>query len=403
MLTKALVCLQACWMLAQALARKVERLPITLLELNTIMHVVCALIMYLLWLKKPQDVGTPTIIYDRHRHKPLGILLRIGQVKAKKPDMSLEIYKLYSILRWQNGKFEYKAAHSNEWVQKWHEPQAPTASTAPTNPGAKRDLDPQAPGKLRVMHFWIFHGGGTETCTCISFRGTGDSGLFIPHEKEQYITHEKAQFLVDYSSGKIQTFGKSKSSWKEFCEEIQHNGGIGCTKKASNFQLDGSIKSEGSDYAGWVASIIFPAIYGGVHLTPWKAHFPTYLERYLWRFSGLCVACGVPTLLVLFALTDTAWDTANPFKMPFRAFKWVMTFRPKNGGPCVVLFFYPLLALIGLVVLVLVAAFGITLYVMVLLYPVTRLYILVEAFASLRSLPVGAYNTVAWAEMWPHF
>lgn len=43
MLTKTLVCIQACWMLVQAFARKVERLPITLLELNTIMHVVCTL------------------------------------------------------------------------------------------------------------------------------------------------------------------------------------------------------------------------------------------------------------------------------------------------------------------------------------------------------------------------
>jgi len=213
----------------------------------------------------------------------------------------------------------------------------------------------------------------------------------------------KAKFLVDYSSGKIPTFGKSKSSWKDFCEEIQHNGDIGCAKKASNFELEGSIQSRGSEYAGWVASIIFPAIYGGVHLTPWKSHFPTYLERYLWRFSGLCVACGVPTLLFLFVLTQSTWDTYNIFKIPFRAFKWVMSFRPKDGSFCEVLFFYPLLALIGLVVWVVVAAFGITLCVMVLLYPVTRLYILVEAFASLRSLPVGAYETVIWAEMWPHF
>ena len=60
LLTKTLVCIQASWMLVQAVARKVAGLPITLLELNTIMHVVCALIMYLLWLKKPQDVWSPT-------------------------------------------------------------------------------------------------------------------------------------------------------------------------------------------------------------------------------------------------------------------------------------------------------------------------------------------------------
>jgi len=387
MLTKTLVCFQACWMLVQAVARKVEGLPITLLELNTIMHVVCALIMYLLWLKKPQDVGIPTIIYDRHKSKPLGTLLSIKEVKHEKPHMSSTLHTLVHILQWKSGVFEHKMGSSDTWVQKWHEREPPSA--APTVPGAKRDLDPQAVGKLCARHFWIFHRDGTET--------------YITFPDGNFLTHGKAKFLVDYSSGKIPTFGKSKSSWKDFCEEIEHNGGIGCAKKANNFQLKGSIKSDGSDYAGWVAAIIFPAIYGGVHLTPWKAHFPTYLERYLWRFSGLCVACGVPTLLCLFALADSTWDTANPFKIPFRAFKWVMSFRPKDGGFCEVLFYYPLLALIGLVVWAVVAGFGITLCVMVLLYPVTRVYILVEAFASLRSLPEMAYDTVVWAEMWPHF
>lgn len=35
-------------------------------------------------------------------------------------------------------------------------------------------------------------------------------------------------------------------------------------------------------------------------------------------------------------------------------------------------------------------------------YPFARCYIVIEAFASLRSLPSGAYQTAGWAEMWPH-
>ena len=38
-LAKALVVLQACWMLVQVIARLVERLPVTLLEVNTVAHV----------------------------------------------------------------------------------------------------------------------------------------------------------------------------------------------------------------------------------------------------------------------------------------------------------------------------------------------------------------------------
>ncbi|KAI5804847.1 hypothetical protein DFH27DRAFT_480753, partial [Peziza echinospora] len=61
-LTKTLVCLQAIWMLIQCIARKAQQLPVTLLEINTVMHVVCALCMYLLWMRKPQNVSQPTVL-----------------------------------------------------------------------------------------------------------------------------------------------------------------------------------------------------------------------------------------------------------------------------------------------------------------------------------------------------
>jgi hypothetical protein len=35
-------------------------------------------------------------------------------------------------------------------------------------------------------------------------------------------------------------------------------------------------------------------------------------------------------------------------------------------------------------------------------YLLARLFIPVEAFISIRSLPVGAFETVEWVEYWPH-
>lgn len=54
-LAKAIVCLQAGWMIVQAIARAAEGLPITLIELNTMAHVGCAFLMYAIWWQKPQD------------------------------------------------------------------------------------------------------------------------------------------------------------------------------------------------------------------------------------------------------------------------------------------------------------------------------------------------------------
>lgn len=68
-LAKSLVCMQVLWPAGQALERKIAGLPTTLLEIHTIVHVFCALLMYCLWFQKPLNVQDPTIINlreDRH-------------------------------------------------------------------------------------------------------------------------------------------------------------------------------------------------------------------------------------------------------------------------------------------------------------------------------------------------
>jgi len=56
-LSKLLVCTQVSYMILQVLGRFKEHLPITLLEVNTICHVLCALVMYGFWFNKPLDVN----------------------------------------------------------------------------------------------------------------------------------------------------------------------------------------------------------------------------------------------------------------------------------------------------------------------------------------------------------
>jgi hypothetical protein len=63
--TKALVCLQFLWFVTQAIARRIEKLPITLLELNTLAQVWMTLILYgLCWCKPQGIVETITIDFS---------------------------------------------------------------------------------------------------------------------------------------------------------------------------------------------------------------------------------------------------------------------------------------------------------------------------------------------------
>jgi hypothetical protein len=45
-IAKFIVCVQAAWMIVQCGLRKIAGLPITLIELNALVHVMCAFLLY---------------------------------------------------------------------------------------------------------------------------------------------------------------------------------------------------------------------------------------------------------------------------------------------------------------------------------------------------------------------
>lgn len=63
-LKKTIVCIQALWFCIQCITRVSQSLPVSLLELNTVGHALCTLVIYLLWWHKPLDVEEPTLITD---------------------------------------------------------------------------------------------------------------------------------------------------------------------------------------------------------------------------------------------------------------------------------------------------------------------------------------------------
>jgi hypothetical protein len=61
-LAKLLVCVQAVWCLLQYIGRLASHLPVTLLELNTLGHAICALAIYVSWWHKPLDAKDPHVL-----------------------------------------------------------------------------------------------------------------------------------------------------------------------------------------------------------------------------------------------------------------------------------------------------------------------------------------------------
>ena len=59
---KCLVILQVSWIAVQTISRKATGYPLSPLEIHILVHAACALVMYLLWFRKPLDVQAPTIV-----------------------------------------------------------------------------------------------------------------------------------------------------------------------------------------------------------------------------------------------------------------------------------------------------------------------------------------------------
>jgi hypothetical protein len=84
---KALICIQVTWMVMQCIARKAASYPLTLLEIHTMVHIVCALLLYTFWFEvsslflKTARLGSLTV--KSTWQKPLNITEPIIIDKSK--------------------------------------------------------------------------------------------------------------------------------------------------------------------------------------------------------------------------------------------------------------------------------------------------------------------------------
>ena len=102
-------------------------------------------------------------------------------------------------------------------------------------------------------------------------------------------------------------------------------------------------------------------VFGGIHCIAWSFAFPSPTEQLLWRISSIAIT-GIPLAVAGIVFIRNQLDYDNPVSL----------------------------------------ILGITLILLIFLYPVSRILLLVLSLTTLRSLPPSAYQTVQWTTFIPH-
>ncbi len=125
------------------------------------------------------------------------------------------------------------------------------------------------------------------------------------------------------------------------------------------------------------------AAYGGIHLTAWNFEFPSRVESIIWRTACFVIVGSSFTFLVIPSWTSLMNRLYGRDYVYTRADKKISR------------------SLKSMRALTLMMGLG-SAGLLLLCYPASRLYLVVESFLSLRQVPIGVYAAVPWVQNIPH-
>lgn len=333
-LAKLLVCIQAGWMIVQVTSRAVTGLATTLLEVHTVAHVVCALVMYVIWWHKPRQVESPTLLKG-DRLWPLAMYMflasrmsgrsppgRRGSLVTPVPELQALAYVKDSSL---GNADESSGLESIEGYFRLrgddHVPASPLAEDHVQS--QQRQLAAQAVSMHPALR--------------AKFTTSGQTSM-VP--QSTHLLPCLDEYLQPYAL-----------DWP--------NGGL--LRRTQSLIMGMTL---------WGASMA----YGAIHVAAWNYFFPTTLEQLFWHLSSVWVTfCAAFWLLTnmlahLFPFIDRVWIAYNKRKLSWFWF--------------------------GVVTLLCIVC-GVS-------YIVSRAYLVIEAFVSIRLVPSDVYRTPVWSQVFPH-
>jgi hypothetical protein len=423
-LAKFLVCVQAIWFIAQTVGRLGTDLPISLLEMNTLLHAFCCLFIYLAWWHKPLDIEEPHVIEiaDDHAGKVCAWMMvkdrQHGYLTAYKDDPKGK-YNFFSDTRPRLVYEDDLAPEDNAAtsgsnssaiklrkqiaISKQHNSQEgrPEELLQSDYTSAKM-LARSASGERRVKLYPGQKVHGFIVCDVTATEKSADLNIYALQQLGYLERLRLAQSLRQENG--------AAGAWHF---ENQQLGGRMLTQGTSIANLSSPdhtlkqwrrSKTLSPDTVLSIGLLLAGSLYGGIHLFAWDGPFPSGTERLLWRISCLIIASPVGFVILLLAAAgvliagSVMLDQLNEILPLKRMFSWLYT---------------PILALLdalldflidtetGFVMSFCVLA-GIS-AIFALAYAAARIYLVVECFINIAHLPEAVFQEPNWSQYIPHF
>lgn len=361
---KSLACLQAGWMIVQVISRVVYGLPVTLLEVNILGHILCALIIYILWWHKPRLVQEPSRLTGEWTRA-------VGAYMYMSSHMSGRISTHAGVLRrtWIVPELSDLALSTGQTQEELGLQE--TASS--TGSATYEDYDQPDADATEALGYWRSYFGPRPTRRSESLLEDLDISASIKRPYDVVNIQQARRRLAEDAikmHPEIRRRFIAMVSTSNWCEPVVEEL---VTKSAPNWPGEDLLRGTGSLVMGmilWFASIA----YGGVHIAAWNDYYPSTVEAWMWRSSSVWVSFSglvwlvVNSLAYLFKPVDRYWDRVLAFQARRRSY----------------------------------FILGTTCFLCGVAYLFARIFLVVEAWISIRRLPLAAYKTPDGIQIVPH-
>jgi hypothetical protein len=384
-LAKTLVCIQATWFCIQCIYRLSTDLPISLLELNTFGHSICALLIYLLWWDKPLDIEEPYYIDttdDRVHDLCAYLIVRDNWPRFSIPGTNGEMFEI--IAEGLDPRQVLEAIFKLNGIE--------TPTDAASMRRALKLLVDAESKRVREETNWVLLARPQDG---FKIRVPGTVHLVRTREPRHASSVDVGNINVTdqrrMNRASVVLFAIGDAVDPVISKKACHN-------RVRNFSTHfhpASIfhtliswtpqESSGESIGFIVGLTLAGVVYGGLHMLAWNAPFRTHTEQLLWRISAAVVVFFGPVLCGIGASLKT-----------FDSLEVLITRYTHSKDDKPVSSIGRTFAVLYWVILIL----GVT--AAALLYLLARFYLVIECFVALAFLSDDVFKQPSWTSYFPH-